>query len=109
MHDQASCCSYLCCAVHADLYKPEVVHIDRVHGVFDAAWQKQLKSGKPDIRRAVIANSIGGLVFTGLLYCVSLAAQLVGPMMLSRIVGGLQCWNRTGIKGGVCPTQQDLY
>eukprot|EP00878_Enallax_costatus_P008308 GHUV01008686.1.p1 GENE.GHUV01008686.1~~GHUV01008686.1.p1 ORF type:complete len:1320 (+),score=395.23 GHUV01008686.1:299-4258(+) len=92
-----------------DLYKPEVVHIDRVHGVFDAAWQKQLKSGKPDIRRAVIANSIGGLVFTGLLYCVSLAAQLVGPMMLSRIVGGLQCWNRTGIKGGVCPTQQDLY
>ncbi|WIA32238.1 hypothetical protein OEZ86_003085 [Tetradesmus obliquus] len=93
-----------------NLYTPDVVLTDRVHGVFEAAWQRELKSGRPDIRKAVVANSLGGLIFTGLLYAVSLAAQLVGPMMLSRIVGGLQCWARQGgQKGGQCPTAHDLY
>eukprot|EP00879_Flechtneria_rotunda_P030707 GHRR01033378.1.p1 GENE.GHRR01033378.1~~GHRR01033378.1.p1 ORF type:complete len:153 (+),score=32.40 GHRR01033378.1:165-623(+) len=92
------------------LYKPDLVHTDKVYGVFEEAWQKQLAATKPDIRRAVVANSIGGLIFTGLLYCVSLASQLVGPMMLQRIVGGLQCWARTGgQKGGICPAERDLY
>lgn len=93
-----------------NLYTPDVVLTDRVHGVFEAAWQRELKSGRPDIRKAVVANSLGGLIFTGLLYAVSLAAQLVGPMMLNRIVGGLQCWARQGgQKGGQCPTAHDLY
>ncbi|KAF8071181.1 abcC12 [Scenedesmus sp. PABB004] len=69
----------------AHLYAPAAVNIDRVHGVFEAAWQRELKTGKPDIRKAVVANSLGGIIFTGGLYCVSLAAQLVGPMMLQRI------------------------
>jgi hypothetical protein len=93
-----------------NLYTPKAVLTDRVHGVFEAAWQRELKSGRPDIRRAVVANSLGGLIFTGLLYAVSLAAQLVGPMMLNRIVGGLQCWSRQGgQQGGQCPTAHDLY
>jgi hypothetical protein len=93
-----------------NLYQPALVHTDRVHGVFEKAWREQLKSGHPDIRKAVVANSLGGLIFTGFLYCISLASQLVGPMMLQRIVSGLQCWvSQGGQKGGVCPTQQDLY
>jgi hypothetical protein len=93
-----------------NLYTPKVVLTDRVYGVFEAAWQRELKSGRPDIRKAVVANSLGGLVFTGLLYAISLAAQLVGPMMLNRIVGGLSCWARQGgQQGGQCPTSQDLY
>lgn len=93
-----------------NLYQPALVHTDRVHGVFETAWQEQLKSGHPDIRKAVVANSISGLIFTGFLYCLSLASQLVGPMMLQRIVSGLQCWvAQGGQKGGVCPTQQHLY
>lgn len=44
----------------------------------------------------------------GGLYALSLASQLVGPMMLSRIVSGLQCWAMHG-KGGVCPTSQQQY
>lgn len=93
-----------------NLYKPRAVLIDRVHGVFDEAWRRELKSGRQDIRRAVVANSLGGIIFTGLLYALSLACQLVGPMMLNRIVGGLQCWARQGgQKGGACPTATDLY
>jgi hypothetical protein len=93
-----------------NLYAPEAVLTDRVHGMFESAWQRELKSGHPDIRKAVVANSLGGLIFTGLLYAISLASQLVGPMMLNRIVGGLQCWARQGgQKGGQCPTAHDLY
>ncbi|KAF6255037.1 ABC transporter [Scenedesmus sp. NREL 46B-D3] len=93
-----------------NLYAPKAVLTGRVHGVFENAWQRELKSGHPDIRKAVVANSLGGLIFTGLLYAISLASQLVGPMMLNRIVGGLQCWARQGgQKGGQCPTANDLY
>jgi hypothetical protein len=97
-----------------DLYSPPGLDAATVHGRFDAAWRRELKrrdtGGEPDIRRAVVANSLAGLIITGGLYCVSLASQLVGPMMLQRIVAGLQCWAAAGgARGGTCPTNGDLY
>ena len=90
----------------AQLYFPRAVLIKHVHGLFDAAWVKSLKAGKPDIVRAVVANSFWSLIWTGLLYAVSLGCQLVGPLVLQHIVAGLQCWAR---KAPQCPTQADLY
>lgn len=91
------------------LYFPKAVLIERVHGLFNAAWVKGLKAGKPNIVLAVIANSLWGLIWTGLLYALSLACQLVGPLVLQRIVAGLQCWAKPSAYGGHCPTQADLY
>lgn len=90
----------------AQLYFPKAVLIDRVHGLFNAAWVKSIKAGRPDIVRAVVANSSWGLLWTGLLYAVSLACQLVGPLVLQQIVSGLQCWGRHGAQ---CPTEAHLY
>lgn len=96
-----------------NLWRPPAVDTVPLHAEFDAAWRKQLRrrDGKPpDIRRAVVANSAGALVGTALLYMVSMAAQLVGPLMLQRIVAGLTCWGKQGgARGGACPTERDLY
>lgn len=80
-----------------------------MHGLFNAAWQKGLKAGKPNIVWAVVANSLWGLIWTGLLYAVSLGCQLVGPIVLQRIVGGLQCRSNPKVYGGSCPTDATLY
>lgn len=96
----------------SQLFFPPAVLIDSVYGLFSAAWAKSAAAGQPSIVRAVVANSFWGLIWTGLLYAVSLGSQLVGPMMLQRIVAGLSCWSaEAGAAGrsGTCPTQQDLY
>lgn len=94
-----------------DLYKPSSVNTEPLHDLFSQAWQRQLKKrGHPDIKRAVLANSVGGLVFTGFLYAVSIGCQLVGPIMLQRIVGGLQCYARQQAVPSVqCPENAYLY
>lgn len=93
----------------AQLFFPSAVLIDRVYGLFNAAWVKGLKAGKPNIVRAVVANSFWSLIWTGLLYTVSLGCQLVGPIVLQRIVSGLQCWGKPSAYGGHCPTEAHLY
>jgi hypothetical protein len=93
----------------SQLYFPRAVLVEKVHGMFNAAWQKGLKAGKPNIVWAVIANSLWGLIWTGLLYAVSLGCQLVGPIVLQRIVGGLQCKGNPSRYGGNCPTEAELY
>jgi hypothetical protein len=93
-----------------DLFKTPVVETKPLHHMFEVAWEKQRKTAKPNIIKAVAANCYRGLFFTGLLYCVSLASQLVGPMMLQRIVSGLQCWARQKSNPALeCPTTQYLY
>lgn len=93
-----------------NMWRPEAVDTVPLHASFDRAWRKQLRSPTPDIKRAVWANSAGTLIATGLLYLLSMAAQLVGPMMLQRIVAGLGCWSKQGgASGGACPTQRQLY
>jgi hypothetical protein len=95
-----------------DLFFPPAVLIASVHGRFAAAWQKSCAAGRPNIVRAVIANSLWGLTWTGLLYAVSLGSQLVGPVVLQRIVAGLQCWavhGGKGAAGAACPTEAQLY
>lgn len=92
-----------------NLWTPDAVDTAPLYKMFDDAWRKQLLRPEPDIRRAVVANSRGALIYTGLLYTLSMASQLVGPLMLQRIVGGLTCWGKTGQRGGVCPTEQHLY
>lgn len=93
----------------AQLYFPRAVLVEKVHGLFNAAWQKGLKAGKPNIVWAVIANSLWGLIWTGLLYAVSLGCQLVGPLVLQRIVSGLQCQAKPSAGRGHCPTEAELY
>jgi hypothetical protein len=70
------------------------------------AKKKKKPSNAPDIRVAVLANSKGGLIVTGFLYAASMACQLVGPMMLQRIVTGLGCW---ASGAATCPTNAHLY
>ena len=94
----------------SDLFKTPVVETKPLHHMFEVAWEKQLKTAKPNILKAVAANCYRGLFFTGFLYCISLGSQLVGPMMLQRIVGGLQCWARQASNPAItCPTSADLY
>lgn len=93
-----------------DLYKSPVCETGPLHHMFEVAWQKELKKDNPRIVRAVAANCYGGLVWTGLLYVVSMGCQLVGPQMLQRIVAGLQCWARQATAPDTeCPTQSYLY
>lgn len=93
-----------------DVWTPPSVDTGPLHAQFDAAWREQLRTPSPDIRRAVVANSAWDLIYTALLYLLSMASQLVGPMMLQRIVGGLGCWAlQGGVTGGACPTDAQLY
>jgi len=93
-----------------NVWKPHAVDTKPLYADFDKEWQKQRRRAQPDIKRAVIANSTGALIYTGLLYLLSMAAQLVGPLMLQRIVSGLGCWAKQGgVKGGACPPDRDLY
>ena len=71
---------------------------------FDREWQVELdkidnppKPGMgPDIRRALLRNSWNVLGFTAILYVISQATTFAGPILLQRIVAGLQC--RQGAK-----------
>ena len=74
------------------------------------AWAQQQTRPKPDIWLAVLAGSWGGVLYTGVLCAISIASQLVGPMMLQQIVSGLSCYSAPA--GGApvtCPTQNHLY
>lgn len=112
----------------AELYKPPAVETDDLYTRFDAAWQQQRAKPKPDIKVAVFRGSSGGLLFTGVLYAISTACSLVGPMMLRNVVNGLSCQSAAkaalsaaGAGGApfagaappppaaVCPTRQTLY
>ncbi|KAG2439872.1 hypothetical protein HYH02_010502 [Chlamydomonas schloesseri] len=60
-------------------------------GNLDSAWQEQLKQPKPDLKRALLRGNGSTLLLTGMLYTLARAASLAGPLLLRRIVTGLQC------------------
>jgi hypothetical protein len=92
-----------------NVWRTPKVDTKPLYAAFDREWRKQMKRDAPDIKRAVIANSTGALVHTAVLYLVSMAAQLVGPLMLQRIVGGLGCWAKAGKNAPTCPSSTQLY
>ncbi len=93
-----------------DLYKPAQVNTKPLYERFSHAWGTQRKRPVPDIKRAVLAGCTWGLVYTGILYAVSLASQLVGPLMLQQIVGGLSCYAAQEANPIIpCPTRSHLY
>lgn len=60
------------------------------------SWEKELQTEKSgerpaDLKRALLKGNVGGLVWTGILYGISQACSLAGPLLLREIVGGLQC------------------
>ena len=89
-----------------DLLELESVRTAQLYKNFDDAWGKELKKEKPDIKRAVVAGSATSLIFSGLLFAVSNATTLAGPLLLNRIVGGLSCY-ATGRPN--CEPQSQLY
>lgn len=77
---------------------------------FSTAWARQQSKKQPDIRIAVFSGHWGTVLYTGLLYALSLASQLVGPMMLQQIVSGLSCLDSQEQGAPItCPTKQHLY
>ncbi len=73
------------------MYSDPGVSTQLLIGNLDSSWQEQLKKPKPDLKRALLRGNVGGLVITGILYGVAQACSLAGPLLLRRIVQGLQC------------------
>ncbi|GFR43059.1 hypothetical protein Agub_g4065 [Astrephomene gubernaculifera] len=57
----------------------------------EPAWEEQLKKPKPDLKRALLRGNVGYLLITAVLYAIAQACSLAGPLLLRRIVNGLQC------------------
>ena len=90
-----------------DLLELEDVRTEQLYTHFEAAWAAELKKPDPSVRRAVVAGSMGGLIVSGVLYGLSAATQLAGPLLLNRIVGGLGCYAAGG--GSACEPHSQLY
>lgn len=56
-----------------------------------------------DLKRVIIAGNARVIIFTAILYVLSQACSLAGPLLLQRIVSGLQCF------GPTCPPRTELY
>lgn len=67
------------------------VQTSRLIGNLEPAWQEQLKKPKPDLKRALLRGNGHAFIYTGVLYLFAQACSLAGPLLLRRIVGGLQC------------------
>jgi hypothetical protein len=89
-----------------DLLELDSVRTKTVHKNFDEAWSQQLKKEKPDIKRAVISGCGADLIVSGILYALSNASSLAGPLLLNRIVGGLSCYSSGRAN---CEPQSQLY
>lgn len=60
----------------------------------DPALEKELKrcgDQPPDLKRVILNGNMGMLIFTGVLYLFAQACSLAGPLLLQRIVKGLNC------------------
>lgn len=81
-----------------------------VHGQFREGWERQLKKPKPDIRIAILRGNVKTFVWTGILYAISTAMQLAGPLLLTQIVGGLSCFaSQVYNPELVCASRSSLY
>ncbi|GLI66142.1 hypothetical protein VaNZ11_009876 [Volvox africanus] len=74
-----------------DMYPEPSVSTKVLIDQLEPAWHEQLKKANPDLKRALLRGNVGYLLFTGLLYGISQACSLAGPLLLRRIVTGLQC------------------
>jgi ATP-binding cassette subfamily C (CFTR/MRP) protein 1 len=90
-----------------DLLELDAVRTEPLHKAFDVAWSAQLKKPQPNIKRAVFAGSLHAVIFSGILYGISAATSLAGPLLLNRIVGGLSCYAAGG--GSACEPSSQLY
>ncbi|KAG1666954.1 hypothetical protein FOA52_004237 [Chlamydomonas sp. UWO 241] len=94
-----------------DVYPEPSLRTDHVDDEFSPTWERHLASGKPDLRIAVVQVYWRSLGFTGLLYGISQACSLAGPMLLQRIVAGISCQPLKEVPGytGDCPERSYLY
>ncbi|GLC46288.1 hypothetical protein PLESTB_000995200 [Pleodorina starrii] len=74
-----------------DMYPEPAVGTKVLIDQLEPAWKEQLAKPKPDLKRALLRGNVGYLLFTGLLYGIAQACSLAGPLLLRRIVNGLQC------------------
>lgn len=79
-----------------NLYQEPSCKTETLVGHLTPGWEQELekeKSGErpADLKRALLRGNVGGLVWTGVLYGISQACSLAGPLLLREIVGGLQC------------------
>lgn len=96
-----------------DMYSEPAVSTKNLIERLDSSWQEQLKKPKPDLKLALVRGNVGLIVFTGFLYGISQACSLAGPLLLRRIVTGLQCESmqrksRSGVDFG-CDPRSKLY
>lgn len=76
---------------------------------FGTAWDVEKTKPEPRILKPLIAGTWRYLVFTGILYAISLVLQFVGPLMVNKIVAGLTCRSLEGDEERDCPSKGDLY
>lgn len=74
-----------------DMYAEPSVGTSHLLRHFNPALEAELKKEQPDLKRAVIAGNGPLLLWTAVLYLVSQACSLAGPLLLNRIVKGLTC------------------
>lgn len=76
---------------------------------FAPAWQAELEKEKPSLKRAILSGNIQVFLFTGVLYGLAQACSLAGPLLLQRIVAGIQCDPIRDIPGVSCEPYNTLY
>ncbi|CAG9461161.1 unnamed protein product [Pedinophyceae sp. YPF-701] len=83
----------------------------RLYDTFDEAWQEELASGKPNIRKALLKGNVLVLLWTAFLYAVSQACTFAGPLLLQEIVKGLACRQNVpeALVDEVCVSENRLY
>eukprot|EP00197_Chlamydomonas_leiostraca_P002886 CAMPEP_0202857580 /NCGR_PEP_ID=MMETSP1391-20130828/470_1 /ASSEMBLY_ACC=CAM_ASM_000867 /TAXON_ID=1034604 /ORGANISM="Chlamydomonas leiostraca, Strain SAG 11-49" /LENGTH=1463 /DNA_ID=CAMNT_0049536397 /DNA_START=117 /DNA_END=4508 /DNA_ORIENTATION=- len=76
-----------------DMFPEPTLKTQHLIGTFEPAFQREhaRTDGKPDLKRVILAGNVGMLLWTGLLYLISQACSLAGPLLLQRIVKGLNC------------------
>ncbi|KAG2498469.1 hypothetical protein HYH03_003722 [Edaphochlamys debaryana] len=73
------------------MYQDPGVQTKHLYDQLEPAWEEQRKKPEPDLKIALLRGNVSQLVVTGILYLVSQACSLAGPLLLRRIVQGLQC------------------
>ncbi|GAX83000.1 hypothetical protein CEUSTIGMA_g10427.t1 [Chlamydomonas eustigma] len=79
-----------------DVYPEPTVQATRLNSFFEPAWEKEQKKPNPDLRLTIWAGNLSTLLVTAVLYGVSQACSLAGPMLLQRIVAGISCLGSEG-------------
>jgi ATP-binding cassette, subfamily C (CFTR/MRP), member 1 len=96
-----------------DCMKLPSLQTESLYSNFERAWAEELDREQPDIRRAVIKGHFGIFMMTAVLYLIGQATLFAGPILLQRIVKGLECRQRVARRGrnpdDFCETQATLY